>query len=75
MSEIVNDEYILFTRIKRGDDLTHIGSLKAPSVELAKVYAKQIYDEEDWVEMHVVKQSNILPVRLPEGLLEKEGVK
>ncbi|SDI41189.1 hypothetical protein SAMN05192534_14510 [Alteribacillus persepolensis] len=75
MSETGSENYVLFTRIKRGDDLTQVGTLRAPSDELAKLYAKQIYDEEDWVEMHVVKKSNLIPVRLPEGLLEKEGVK
>ncbi|WP_054636973.1 hypothetical protein [Thalassobacillus sp. C254] len=70
-----NEDYLLFTRIKRGDDLVEVGSLRATSDELAKLYAKQIYDEEDWVEMQVVKKSNLLPVILPEPLFEKEGVK
>ncbi|MFD2924576.1 hypothetical protein [Halobacillus naozhouensis] len=70
-----NEDYILLTRIKRGDDLMQIGSFRAASDELAKIYAAKIYDEEDWVEMHVVKASNLVPVRLPKGLFEKEGVK
>lgn len=67
-------EYFLFTRIKRGDDLIYVGSFQAESDELAKVYAQYIYDEEDWVEMQVVRKDAFITVRLPEPLFEKEGV-
>ncbi|MBI0577521.1 hypothetical protein IEC97_09125 [Neobacillus cucumis] len=67
-------EYLLFTRIKRGDDLNQVGSFQAESDELAKVYAQYIYDEEDWVEMQVVRKEAFIAVRLPEPLFEKEGV-
>ncbi|OIK09533.1 hypothetical protein BIV60_23620 [Bacillus sp. MUM 116] len=67
-------EYLLFTRIKRGDDLMQVGSFHAESDELAKVYAQYIYDEEDWVEMQVVRKDALIAVRLPEPLFEKEGV-
>ncbi|MFD0829905.1 hypothetical protein ACT8ZR_30465 [Neobacillus sp. M.A.Huq-85] len=67
-------EYLLFTRIKRGDDLIQVGSFQAESDELAKVYAQYIYDEEDWVEMQVVRKEAFIAVRLPEPLFEKEGV-
>ncbi|KGA95670.1 hypothetical protein AJ85_12460 [Alkalihalobacillus alcalophilus ATCC 27647 = CGMCC 1.3604] len=68
-------EYVLFTRIKRGDDLMEIGSFKAADSELAKIYAEHIYDEEDWVEMQVVPKSEFISVRQPEPLFNKEGVK
>ncbi|MBA4538621.1 hypothetical protein H1Z61_16185 [Bacillus aquiflavi] len=67
-------EYLLFTRINRGDDLKHIGSVKAASAELAKLYAQYIYNEEDWVEMHVVPKEAMITVRLPEALFTQEGV-
>lgn len=67
-------EYLLFTRIKRGDDLIQVGSFQAETDELAKVYAQYIYDEEDWVEMQVVRKDALIVVRLPEPLFEKEGV-
>ncbi|MED1468810.1 hypothetical protein [Bacillus salipaludis] len=67
-------EYLLFTRIKRGDDLIQVGSFQAESDELAKVYAQYIYDEEDWVEMQVVRKEALIAARLPEPLFEKEGV-
>ncbi|GAA4714518.1 hypothetical protein [Brevibacillus fulvus] len=66
-------EYDVFTRIKRGDDLVHIGTVAAPSDELAKVYAKAVYDEENWVEMCVVPRRHIKWVKQPEGLFEAEG--
>ncbi|WP_227935171.1 hypothetical protein [Alkalihalobacillus deserti] len=67
-------EYLLLTRIKRGDDLIQVGSFKAVSDELAKVYAQHIYDEEDWVEMHIVRKDALVGVRSPEPLFNKEGV-
>ena len=67
-------EYLLFTRIKRGDDLIQVGSFQAESDELAKVYSQYIYDEEDWVEMQIVRKEAFITVRLPEPLFEKEGV-
>jgi hypothetical protein len=67
-------EYLLFTRINRGDDLIQVGSFLAENDELAKVYSQYIYDEEDWVEMQVVSKDAFIPVRLPEPLFEKEGV-
>lgn len=68
-------EYLLFTRIKRGDDLIQVGSFKAANDELAKVYAPYIYDEEDWVEMHIVPKSALICLRSPEPLFGKEGVR
>jgi hypothetical protein len=68
-------EYLLFTRIKRGDDLIQVGSFKAASDELAKVYAGHIYDEEDWVEMQIVPKEAMVLVRSPEPLFTKEGVR
>lgn len=65
-------EYLLLTRIKRGDDLIQVGSFKAVSDELAKVYAQHIYDEEDWVEMYVVKKDALACIRSPEPLFPKE---
>ncbi|MFC0558376.1 hypothetical protein [Halalkalibacter alkalisediminis] len=67
-------EYLLLTRIKRGDDLIQVGSFKAVSDDLANVYAQHIYDEEDWVEMHVVRKDALIHVRSPEPLFNKEGV-
>jgi 1,2-phenylacetyl-CoA epoxidase PaaB subunit len=67
-------EYDVFTRIKRGNDLTHVGTVEAKTDDLAKTYAGYVYDEEDWVEMYVVRRDNMVCVRLPEGLFLKEGM-
>lgn len=65
-------DYLLLTRINRGDELIHVGTFKAVNDDLAKIYAQHIYDEEDWVEMHVVKKEALVCVRSPEPLLVKE---
>ncbi|MGH7589375.1 MAG: hypothetical protein ACRELU_12370 [Gemmatimonadota bacterium] len=49
----------VFCRIAPGDPMSHIGTLNAPDIELARVYAWKIYDEEDWAEMWVVPRAAI----------------
>lgn len=68
-------DYLLFTRINRGDDLMQVGSFKATCDDLAKIYASHIYDEEDWVEMYVVQKESLVCLRSPEPLFRKEGVR
>ncbi|QGQ46345.1 hypothetical protein [Metabacillus sediminilitoris] len=63
-------DYVLFTRIKRGDDLIQVGSFKAVSNELAEIYAQHIYDEEDWVEMQIVPKDAMICIRKPEPLFK-----
>lgn len=50
----------VFARIAPGDLMSHIGTLNAPGIELARVYAWRIYDEEDWCEMWVAPRDTIL---------------
>lgn len=50
----------VFTRIAPGESMSHIGTLNAPDVELARVYAWRIYDEEDWADMWVVPRDRIV---------------
>lgn len=66
-------EYEVFTRIKRGDNLIHAGTVEAQTDEMARVYATFIYNEEDWAEMCVVRRDNIKWVKQPEELFVKEG--
>ncbi len=75
MSEQSNEKFTfdIFTRIKRGDDLVHIGTVEAESSELAKLYAVFTYDEEDWAEMCVVERGQFHWVKKPEGLFAKKG--
>lgn len=71
----MNAEYVLFTRINRGDDLMEVGSFKAESDELASVYAQYIYNEEDWVEMKVVRKDSLITIREPEPFFKGEEVR
>lgn len=50
----------VFARIAPGDPMSHIGTLNAPGIELARVYAWRIYDEEDWSEMWVAPRDAIV---------------
>jgi 1,2-phenylacetyl-CoA epoxidase PaaB subunit len=61
----------VFTRGKRGDFLTHIGTLEAPDDELAKLYALNIYDEEKWMGMAVVRRDQLNWVIEMESLFNK----
>ena len=54
--------YEVFARKTREDPLHHIGFLNAGDPELARVYAWQTYDEQNWFEMCVVPRDAILPV-------------
>ena len=51
--------YEVFARISPGEPMAHIGTLNAPGVELARVYAWRIYDEEDWADMWVAPRAEI----------------
>lgn len=57
----------VFARKSRGEPLRHIGYLDAPDAELARVYAWNTYDEENWFEMCVVPRSAIIPVNRTDG--------
>jgi 1,2-phenylacetyl-CoA epoxidase PaaB subunit len=50
----------VFARVAPGDPMSHVGTLNAPGIELARVYAWRIYDEEDWVEMWVAPRDAIV---------------
>lgn len=54
--------YEVFARKSRGEPLHHIGSVRAPDDELAKVYAHSTYDEERWFDMWIVPQNRLVEV-------------
>jgi 1,2-phenylacetyl-CoA epoxidase PaaB subunit len=54
--------YEVFARSRRGDPLRHIGVVHAPSDELARLYARWVYDEESWADVAVVRRDHLLPV-------------
>jgi 1,2-phenylacetyl-CoA epoxidase PaaB subunit len=50
----------VFCRVAPGDPMSHIGTLNAPHIDLARVYAWKIYDEEDWSDMWVIPRASIV---------------
>ena len=72
--KVRNFEYDVFSRINRGDDLMHIGTVEANNDDLARVYARYIYDEEKWVEMFIVKRENMICIREAEPFFKKRVI-
>lgn len=57
---MASELYEVFARKERVDPLGHIGTVRATSEDFARVYARNTYDEENWVEMVVVPRSAII---------------
>jgi 1,2-phenylacetyl-CoA epoxidase PaaB subunit len=62
---VKHNVFEVFAQIEPGGPISHIGNLNAPGIDLAKVYARRIYDEERWSEMWVVPRDEIA-VALPD---------
>ena len=54
--------WLVYARRKYDEPLHEIGNVMADDVELAKVYARSIYDEFSWVEMVLVPRESIVTV-------------
>ena len=65
--------YEVFGRMSSEEELMHIGYVNAPGVELAKVYAHTVYNEENWIELCVVKREDVIPVYNSEDKLNIKG--
>jgi len=52
----------VYARRKYEEPLHEIGNVMADDVELAKVYARSIYDEVSWVEMVIIPRGSIVTV-------------
>ncbi len=52
----------VYARRKYEEPLHEIGNVMADDVELAKVYARSIYDEFSWVEMVIIPRDCIVMV-------------
>lgn len=61
----MTEKYHVFTRLNAGDDIIHVGTVQADSDRLAKLYAHETFDEEDWQLMAVVADGNLLEVGEP----------
>ena len=62
--EALNETQIwqVYARRKYNEPLHEIGNVMADDVELAKVYARSIYDEFTWIEMVIVPRESIVTV-------------
>ena len=52
----------VYARRKYDEPLHEIGNVMADDVELAKVYARSIYDEFSWIEMVLIPRASIVTV-------------
>lgn len=52
----------VYARRKYEEPLHEIGNVMADDVELAKVYARSIYDEFSWIEMVLVPRASLVTV-------------
>ena len=52
-------KYNVFARLNAGDDTIYIGNVTAQSDRLAKMYAHNTYDEEDWDYLAVVNTDDV----------------
>ena len=62
--ETLNESCVwhVYARRKFEEPLHEIGNVMADDVELAKVYARSIYDEFTWIEMVIVPRDSIVTV-------------
>lgn len=52
----------VYARQRYDEPLHEIGNIVADDVELAKVYARSIYDEFAWIEMALIPRDSIVTV-------------
>jgi 1,2-phenylacetyl-CoA epoxidase PaaB subunit len=60
VSERKGLNYEVFGRGKPDEPLSHIGSLTAPNIALAKSRAKMMYAERQWIELSVVRSNEFM---------------
>ncbi|HZR43668.1 MAG TPA: hypothetical protein VFB12_26370 [Ktedonobacteraceae bacterium] len=54
--------WLVYARRKFEEPLYEIGNVMADDVELAKVYARSIYDEFSWIEMVIIPRESVVSV-------------
>ena len=60
---ILSDKvWVVLARVKYEEPLRQVGTVEADDLELARVYARSIYDEFAWIEMAVVPREAFVPV-------------
>lgn len=58
--------WVVFASFKKDDPLHDIGTVIAPSREMAKVYAQKLYDEWGWRRMIVCPRREIVVLKAAE---------
>jgi len=70
---MADEIFEVFGRISSLEPLMHIGYVNAPGIDLAKVYAHTVYNEENWIELCVVNRGDIIPVYKEDEKLNVKG--
>ena len=65
-------KFDVFARRAAGDPLTMIGTIYAPSLELARVYAFTTYNEDPWYEVKLAPHEAFVNVSHDEVLVNGE---
>ena len=70
---MADEIFEVFGRISSLEPLMHIGYVNAPGIDLAKVYAHTVYNEENWIELCVVNRADVIPVYKEDEKLNVKG--
>ena len=70
---MANTVYEVFARKSRKDPLGHVGAVSAASETFARVYARNTYDEENWIEMVVVPRESMIAALELEPIIDPES--
>ena len=62
VADLARHVWQVYARRKYEEPLHEIGNVMADDVELAKVYARSIYDEFSWIEMVLIPRETIVTV-------------
>ena len=54
--------WMVYARKTYDEPLYEVGNVMADDVELARVYARSIYDEFNWIEMVIIPRETIVTV-------------
>jgi 1,2-phenylacetyl-CoA epoxidase PaaB subunit len=54
--------WLVYARQKYDEPLHEVGTIVADDEELARVYARSIYDEFPWIEMMIVPRASVVTV-------------
>ena len=64
------EQYEVFARKDRKESLSHIGTIRAINERFARVYARNTYDEENWIEMVIVPRTAMIAILEIEPIID-----